>query len=135
MINPRPLLLDSTVLLSYERDLTGRAQAFVVEAMTDGRILVVPALSLAGAAAELAGRNRELSWLVDDPEGPLQILPLSMNALGVGTLAAETGQLDAPNLELAHVVHEARDIRAVVLTYEPKLYDGQTLDVINMRPR
>jgi hypothetical protein len=58
-----------------------------------------------------------------------------MNALDVGTLAAETGQLDAPNLELAHVVHEARDIRAVVLTYEPKLYDGQTLDVINMRPR
>ena len=83
MINPRPLLLDSTVLLSYERDLTRRAQAFVVEAMTDGRILVVPALSLAVAAAELAGRNRELSWLVDDPEGPLQILPLSMNALDV----------------------------------------------------
>ena len=135
MINPRPLLLDSTVFLSYERDLTRRAQAFVVEAMTDGRILVIPALSLAVAAAELAGRNRELSWLVDDPEGPLQILPLSMNALDVGMLAAETGQLDAPNLELAHVVHEARDIRAVVLTYEPKLYDGQTLDVINMRPR
>jgi len=135
VINPRPLLLDSTVFLSYERDLTRRAQAFVVEAMTDGRILVIPALSLAVAAAELAGRNRELSWLVDDPEGPLQILPLSMNALDVGMLAAETGQLDAPNLELAHVVHEARDIRAVVLTYEPKLYDGQTLDVINMRPR
>ena len=135
MINPRPLLLDSTVLLAYERDLTRRAQAFVVEAMTDGRILVVPSLSLAAAAAELAGRHRELSWLVDDPEGPVQILPLSMNALDVGTLAAETGPLDAPNLELAQVVYEARDIRAVVLTYEPKLYDGQTLDVINMRPR
>jgi hypothetical protein len=135
VINPRPLLLDSTVLLSYERDLTRRAQAFVVQAMTDGRVLVVPALSLAVAAAELAGRNRELSWLVDDPEGPLQILPLSMNALDVGTLAAELGPLDVPNLELAHVVCEARDIRAVVLTYEPKLYDGQTLDVINMRPQ
>ncbi|MGH3870376.1 MAG: hypothetical protein ACRDSR_02505 [Pseudonocardiaceae bacterium] len=58
-----------------------------------------------------------------------------MNALDVGTLAAETGPLDAPNLELAHVVHEAREIRAVVLTYEPELYDGQTLDVINMTPR
>jgi hypothetical protein len=58
-----------------------------------------------------------------------------MNALEVGTLAAETGPLDAPNLELAPVVYKARDIRAVVLTSEPKLYDGQTLDVINMRPR
>ena len=135
MINPRPLLVDSTLLLAYERDLTRRAQAFVVGAITDGRIVAVPALSLTLAAAELAGQNRELNWLVEDPEGPLHILPLSMNALDVGTLAAQTGPLDAPHLELAHMVHEARDIHAVVVTYEPKLYHGQTLDVIDMRPR
>jgi hypothetical protein len=94
--NYRPLLLDASVLVAYERELTRRAQAFVVEAITDGRILVASALSLAVAAAELADQHHELSWLVDDSEGPLQILSLSsMNALDVGTLAARAGALNA----------------------------------------
>jgi len=100
--NSRPLLLDASVLVAYERELTRRAQAFVVEAITDGRILVASALSLAVAAAELADQHRELSWLVEDSEGPLQILSLSsMNALDVGTLAARAGTMDAATLELA----------------------------------
>ncbi len=56
--------------MAYERELTRRTQAFVVQAITDGRILVASALSLAVAAAELAGQHRELSWLVEDSEGP-----------------------------------------------------------------
>jgi hypothetical protein len=80
--NSRPLLLDASVLVAYERELTRRAQAFVVQAITDGRILVASALSVAVAAAELADQHRELSWLVEDSEGPLQVLSLSsMNAL------------------------------------------------------
>jgi hypothetical protein len=134
--NFRPLLLDASVLVAYERELTRRAQAFVVAAITDGRILVASALSLAVAAAELADQHRELSWLVEDSEGPLQVLSLSsMNALDVGTLAARAGALDAATLELAQVVHEAAGIRAIVLTYEPKLYHGQLVDVMDMRPR
>jgi hypothetical protein len=36
------LLLDSTVLVAYERDLTRRAQALVLEALADGRLLATP---------------------------------------------------------------------------------------------
>jgi hypothetical protein len=133
--NSRPLLLDASVLVAYERELTRRAQAFVVAAIMDGRILVASALSLAIAAAELADQHRELSWLVEDSEGPLQVLSLSsMNALDVGTLAARAGALDTATLELAQVVYEATGIRAIVLTYEPKLYQGQSVDVMDMRP-
>jgi hypothetical protein len=134
--NSRPLILDASVLVAYERELTRRTQAFVVAAITDGRILVASALSLAVAAAELVDQHGELSWLVEDPEGPLQVLTLSsMNALDVGTLAARAGALDAAALELAQVVHEAAGIRAIVLTYEPKLYQVESVDVMDMRPR
>jgi hypothetical protein len=44
VINPRPLLLDSSFLLAYERDLTRRTQALVVEAIAEGRILVTAAV-------------------------------------------------------------------------------------------
>jgi hypothetical protein len=50
-----------------------------------------------------------------------------MNALDVGRLAARAGTLDAATLELAQVVLEAAGIRAIVLTYEPKLYQGSRL--------
>lgn len=136
MTNPRPLLLDASVLVAYERELTRRTQAFVVQAITDGRILVASALSLAVAAAELTDQHRELSWLVEDSEGPLQVLSLSsMNALDVGVLAARAGAVGAAALELAQVVHEAAGIGAIVLTYEPKLYQGQSVDVMDMRPQ
>jgi hypothetical protein len=93
-------------------------------------------LSLAVAAAELAVQPRELSWLVEDSEGPLQVLSLSsMNALDVGTLAARAGALDAATLELAQVVHEAAGMHAIVLTYEPKLYQGESIEVMDMRPQ
>jgi hypothetical protein len=36
-VNDPVLLLDSTVLVAYERDLTRCAQAVVLEALTDGR--------------------------------------------------------------------------------------------------
>lgn len=113
-----PLLLDSTVLIAYERDLTRRAQAVVMEAMVDGRLLACAALSLAVAAAELGGETRELTWLVYDREGPLSVLPLALNAMEVGALAAGASKTH-DELEVAQVMHEARAASAVVLTYEP----------------
>lgn len=47
-----------------------------------------------------------------------------MNALDIGGLAAQAGAVDTATLELAQVVHEAAGIGAIVLTYEPKLYQG-----------
>lgn len=127
------LLLDSTVLVAYERELTRRAQAVVLEAMTDGRLLAAPALSLALAAAQLAGETRELAWLVYDPAGPVSVLPLALNALEVGGAAAAVDKVG--DLEVAQVVYEARATSAVVLTYEPARYTGATgVDVVDMRP-
>lgn len=44
--NSRPLLVDASVLVADERELTRRAQAFVLAAMTDGRIMVASAPSV-----------------------------------------------------------------------------------------
>ncbi|MBV9058090.1 MAG: hypothetical protein JOZ09_02885 [Pseudonocardiales bacterium] len=60
------LLLDSTVLVADERDRTRRAQALVLEALADGRLMVTAALSLAVACTELGAETRELAWLIYD---------------------------------------------------------------------
>ena len=44
-MNDPVLLLDSTVLVAYERNLTRRAQAVVLETLADGRLMVTAALS------------------------------------------------------------------------------------------
>ena len=59
-MNDPVLLLDSTVLVAYERDLTRRAQAVVLEALADGRLMVTAALSLAVACAELGGDRKSV---------------------------------------------------------------------------
>ena len=134
MINTRALLLDSSFLLEYVRgSWVSPAQVFVSEAVLENRILVIPAVSLAVAAAELGGPLDDLRWLVDDPEGPISVLPLSLNALDVGALAASAGGPGAPDLGFAQVVQEALDIRALVVTYAAKDYVGQSIDVIDMR--
>jgi hypothetical protein len=130
------LLLDSTALVAYERDLTRRVQALVMEAMVDGRLMATPAVSLAAAAGELAGDARELAWLVYDRDGPLSVLPLALNALEVGTLAAgaDTADKAALALEVAHTVYEARAASAVVLTLDPGRYSGHHVNVLDLRP-
>jgi hypothetical protein len=129
------LLLDSTVLVAYERDVTRRVQALVMGAMVDGRLMATPALALAAAAGELAGDARELSWLVYDRDGPLSVLQLGINALEVGTLAAGADKAaQALALEVAHVVYEARAASAVVLTTDPDRYTGHHIAVLDLRP-
>ncbi|APB01604.1 hypothetical protein [Nocardia seriolae] len=126
------LLLDSTVLIAYERDLTRRAQTVVLEATVDGRLLVTTAISLAVACTELGTQTRELAWLVYDREGPLAILPLALNALEIGSAATDSKTI--VDLEVANVVHEAHIASAVVLTYDPPRYAGKRIDVLDLRP-
>lgn len=138
MTLPRALLLDSSFLVAYERELNPRlAQAVVVQAITTGRPLIVPALSLLVAGTELDGHHPELSWVLDDPADPIQVLALSAtNALEIGELAIRTGPMDVVALEVAQIVVEAAGSPTAVMTYEPKLYEGRSaLQVMDMRPR
>ncbi|MGH3820515.1 MAG: hypothetical protein ACRDRE_22745, partial [Pseudonocardiaceae bacterium] len=100
---PRALLLDSSFLAAYERELSPRlAQAVVVNAITTGRLLIVPAASQVVVGAELGGRHPDLSWVLNDPTGPVQVLALSAtNALETGEQAAHAGSLDLVALEVA----------------------------------
>lgn len=137
MTLPRALLLDSTFLVAYERELNPRlAQAVAVEAITTGRLLVVPALSLLAAGTELGGRHPDLSWMLNDPAAPVEVLGLSAtNALETGEQAARTGELDLAGLEVAQIVVEAVGSPTAVMTYEPKRYAGFAMQVMDMRPR
>jgi hypothetical protein len=126
------LLLDSTVLVAYERELTRRAQALVLEALADGRLMVTAALSLAVACTELGGETRELAWLIYDRDGPLSVLPLALGAMEVGTAAS--GAKTAGDLEVAQVIHEARAASAIVVTYDPDRYTGHRIDIVDLRP-
>ncbi len=121
------------MLVAYERDLTRHAQAVVLEALTDGRLMVTAALSLAVACAELSGETRELTWLVYDRDSPLSVLPLALGAMEIGVAAAGGGNT-ADELEMRQVIHEARAASAVVLTYDPDRYTGHRIDVVDLRP-
>ena len=126
------LLLDSTVLVAYERDLTRRAHALVLEALADGRLMVTAALSLAVACTELGGETRELAWLIYNRDGPLSVLPLALGAMEIGTAAA--GAKTPGDLEVAQIIHEAHAASAIVITYDPDRYTGHRLDVVDLRP-
>jgi len=135
---PRALLLDSTVLLAYEHELSPRlAQAVVVQAITTGRLLIVPASSLLVAGTELNGRHPDLSWLLNDPAGPVQVLALSAtNALETGEQAARFARSpDLRALEVAQIVVEAAGSPTAVMTYDPPRFAGCAVQVMDMRPR
>ena len=120
------------MLVAYERELTRRAQALVLEALADGRLMVTAALSLAVACTELGGETRELAWLIYDRDGPLSVLPLALGAMEVGTAAS--GAKTAGDLEVAQVIHEARAASAIVVTSDPDRYTGHRIDVVDLRP-
>ncbi|WP_410646485.1 hypothetical protein [Amycolatopsis sp. cmx-4-54] len=134
---PRALLLDSTFLTAYERELNPRlAQAIVVQAITSGRLLVIPAMSLLVAGTELGGHHPDLSWLLNDPAGPVEVLALSAtNALEIGAQAAHTDTPDLAGLEVTQIAVEAAESPIAVMTYEPKRYAGLALNVMDMQPR
>ncbi len=134
---PRALLLDSTFLVAYERERNPRlAQAVVVQAITTDRPLIVPALSLLSAGIHLDGHHPDLSWVLDDPAGPIDVLTLTAtNALETGEQVARAGSPDLIALEVAQIVVEAAGSPIVVMTYEPKLYAGTSVNVMDMQPR
>ncbi|MBF6333574.1 hypothetical protein [Nocardia transvalensis] len=125
------IVLDSTTLTAYERDVTRRAQSVVINAVLDGRLLLTSAVSVLAAAAELDHDARELSFLLYDHESPLTVLPLGLNGIDIGSAATEVTLVA---VETAAVVHEARSVSAVVFTYEPQRYRGQPVDIVDMRP-
>lgn len=137
MTLPRSLLLDSTFLVAFERELSPRlASAVVVESITTGRLLIAPAVSLLVAGTELSGRHPDLSWVLNEPASPIQVLALSAtNALETGEQALRAGTLDVVALEVAQIVVEAADSPIAVMTYEPKRYVGCSVQVMDMRPR
>ena len=136
MTLPRALLLDSTFLIAYERERNPRlAQAVVVQAITTGRPLIATALSVTAAGAHLNGHHPDLSWLLDDPAAPIEVLALAGNALHIGNQLAQTPSRDLTALEVAQIVVEANDGPMVVMTYDPKLYAGTSVNVMDMQPR
>ncbi|MBL1079797.1 hypothetical protein JK358_35885 [Nocardia sp. 2] len=124
-------LLDSTVLVAYERDLTRRTQTFVVNAFLDERVLLTSALSATTAAAQLGHQVRELSFLLHDPEAVVRVLELGLSGFENGSSAREPS-LEA--VETAVVAAEARATGATIFTFEPDRYKGWLVDVVDMRP-
>jgi hypothetical protein len=119
------------VLVAYERDLTRRAQAIVLEALVDGRLLVTAALSLAVGCAELGRETRELVWLIYDWDGPSACCRWRWAPWrSAPRRAAASKRLKTSRA----VIHEAHAASAIVLTYDPDRYTGHRIDVVDLRP-
>lgn len=129
------VLLDSSFLAAYATELTRNAQAFVMDTIADGDLLVSTASSVAVTISRLPDIT-EILFLLEDPAAPVTVLPLSQNAVEVGEhLAAGPGKT-IEDFEAAHVVCEARAAGAVVMTYTPDSYRPYPpIDIVDMRPR
>lgn len=128
-----PIVLDSSVLVAYERvkspgeSVMHEAQARIGRWLLRRVTLLVPALSLAIASRECGGELPELDYLIDgDPELVLTVPLARESAVDVG--AASTA-LHGEDLEIAHVVwcatgHDDGDpsSRWPVATYWPDWY-------------
>lgn len=133
-----PLILDSSVLVAYERVRAPRgdlqeAQSLVAEWMAAEVTLVVPVLSLLVAAHECQGELPEVDYLLASGPPTVVVVPLTReSAPAVGAAAAKTHP-DA--LEIAQVVWCATgsDPAApalAVATYWPDWYTGTGVPII-----
>lgn len=102
----RPVVLDSSVLVAYERmQSTGthglrEPQYRVAGWLLDGRQLLVPALSLTVASRECGADLPELDYLLAGDSDQVYVVPLNRtSAVQVGAVS-KTGD----DLEIAHVV-------------------------------
>jgi hypothetical protein len=138
---PDPIVLDSSVLVAYERMKTPgthpmhETQSVVAEWLLRRVTLLVPALSLAVASHECGGELPELDFLMrGDPELVLFVPLARESAVAVGAASvAPRGE----DLEVAHVVwcatgHDDGDAssRWPVVTYWPEWYAGLGVPVI-----
>lgn len=143
MIDPAdPIVLDSSVLVAYERMKTPgtyalhESQAQVAEWLRQEVTLLLPAASLAVASHECDGQLPELGFLIDGDPDQVIVVPLAReSAVDVGAASAD---LTMEAFEVAHVVwcatgHDddvADSIPWPVATYWPNWYAGSGIPVI-----
>jgi hypothetical protein len=142
-----PILLDSSVLVAFERMRTGGAgalrlpQARVTEWLGLGVQLLVPATSLFVARYECGGKTPELDWLLNGDPDLVLVVPLGRDAAeDTGAVLAE--QRDGPAVprgdvvEVEHLVWCSRgeDLppaeRWPIASYLPGAYEGRGVPVI-----
>lgn len=139
-----PIVLDSSVLVAYERmktpdaHLMHEAQSRVGEWLLNGVTLLIPALSLVIASHECGGDIPELDYLMNGDREKVLVVPLAReSAVDIGaTSTAPHGE----DLEVAHVVWCATghkddgDVssRWPVATYWPDWYAKANVPVIGL---
>jgi hypothetical protein len=139
-----PIVLDSSVLVAYERMKTPgsfgmhEAQSRIAEWLVQHVPLLVPALSLAVASHECGGELPELDYLIQGDPDLVLVVPLAReSAVDIG--AASTA-LRAEDLEVAHVVWCATGhdddgdptSRWSVATYWPDWYARSGVPIIGL---
>ena len=139
--SPDPIVLDSSVLVAYERMKTPgtgvmhEAQSRIAEWLLRGVPLLVPALSLVIASHECSGDLPELDFLMGGDSDLVLAVPLAReSAIEVG---ATSTALEAEDLEIAHVVwcatgHDEGDHSASwpVATSWPAWYAGASVPIV-----
>lgn len=138
-----PIVLDSSVLVAYERMLAPdgamrEGQSWVSGWLVEGVPLLVPALSLAMASHECAGTLPELEFLLRGDADQVLVVPLAhASAVEIGAVATSTA---GEALEVAQVVwcatgHDAgvgTSERWQVATYWPDWYAGKNVPTISL---
>jgi len=137
-----PIVLDSSVLVAYERMKSPGAyslnetQSLVSRWLVRSTPLLMPGLSLTVAAHECGGQLPELNYLIDgDPELVL-VVPLAREA--AAAIGADSGSLRGEDLEVAHVVWCAAGFddtgpggpRWPIATHWPDWYAGKDVPTI-----
>jgi len=140
-----PIVLDSSVLVAYERMKSpGSAamhetQAWIGGWLLRGTQLLIPAVSLAVASVECEGRVPELDYLLRGDPDLVTVVPLiSSSAVDVGAAVAASGGKELLDLEIAQVVwcaigHAAEEDPAErwpVATYWPDWYAEKAVPII-----
>jgi hypothetical protein len=117
----QPVIYDASALLAL---FEANEQAYRRwQRSDDGRTTVVfPAAAVADANNTLCGSYDDWSpllWAKGAAVAPLD-----------GSAAVESGRLCQESLSVAHVVHEARAMRGIVLTTLPQIYRDTAVPVL-----
>jgi hypothetical protein len=137
------VVLDSSVLVGYERVKSPGAvmhetQSWVSGWLLEGVQLLIPAVSMATAAAECAGELPEVDYLLTGDPGQVLVVPLvGPSAVEVGAAYAAGEGKELTDFEVAHVVWCATghdDDRSApawpVATYWPDWYAEADVPII-----
>lgn len=144
-VRPDPIVLDSSVLVAYERvrsadgGVLRATQSRVAGWLLQDILLLLPAQSVAVTSSWCGGKLPELDFLLRGDPDQVLVVPLAWDA------AVDVGAASAPppagqDLEIAHVVwcatgHTGDHAPAVpwrVATYAPHLYSGKGVPLIEL---